>query len=606
MRRSEVLAGESVACLTQALGHLRGIWEEIGIPEEQRLQRTEVVKRHVKDLLDRMVAEEESLRERLLKSIALCRRELAALCQELQLAPFQEEEEATILQLEKDLRTRVEVMLKQKRERRQELRALQERDQELAGLLGQAPYSGGVVSSETVPTLAELDRFRRHLASLAAEKENRQAEFIRLKQQVVLCMEELEQQPSTAFEQEVVCQNAGVFGLSLDNLAALKDLLQQLEARRTQKEAMCDEMRCRILTLWDWLQVPPEERDAFAPYMEGSRASIMDALRLEVDRLEELKCQNLQKVVEAIRAELVTYWDKCFFGEEQRRSFGPFYEDTFTEELLQQHNSEFVRLKHYYETHQELFEAIQKWKRSWCLFQELEKKATDPSRFANRGGNLLKEEKLRAKLQKTLPKLEEELRVRVELWEQEHAQDFLVSGQRFMEHVAEQWRLHHLEKEKERQERQLKKSRQTEEEMLYGSTPTKRRALGITTPSKARKLNSTTTTPNSTIRSALRGSVLNSPGCHPPLSGGKPVRTPTPLVAKTLPKGQTERNKENVSQLNRTALSGGCTPTAPAQHNGSIYSVASTYSAFARALSEASKSEHPSHILNSTVSNPDG
>lgn len=45
---SEVLAGESVACLTQALGHLRGIWEEIGIPEEQRLQRTEVVKRHVK------------------------------------------------------------------------------------------------------------------------------------------------------------------------------------------------------------------------------------------------------------------------------------------------------------------------------------------------------------------------------------------------------------------------------------------------------------------------------------------------------------------------------------------------------------------------------
>lgn len=141
-----------------------------------------------------MVAEEESLRERLLKSIALCRRELAALCQELQLAPFQvsarrgtppisprapepachppvlqEEEEATILQLEKDLRTRVEVMLKQKRERRQELRALQERDQELAGLLGQAPYRGGV-SSDTVPTLAELDRFRRHLASLAAEK----------------------------------------------------------------------------------------------------------------------------------------------------------------------------------------------------------------------------------------------------------------------------------------------------------------------------------------------------------------------------------------------------------------------------------------------------
>ncbi|XP_026540491.1 protein regulator of cytokinesis 1 isoform X1 [Notechis scutatus] len=579
MRRSEVLADESVACLTQALSHLRSIWEEIGIPEEQRLQRTEVVNRHVKDLLERMVAEEESLRERLLKSIALCRREQAALCQELHVAPFQEEEEATILQLEKDLRTRVQVMLKQKYERRQELCTLQERDQELADLLGQPPYSIG--NSEDVPSLADLDHFRRHLAALAAEKEYRQAEFVRLKQQVVLCMGELEQEPSTAFEREAMCQDTGAFCLSLNNLAALKDLLQQLEDRRAQKEAVCEELRCRIRMLWDWLQVPPEERNSFAPYMEGSRASILDALHLEVDRLEELKCQNLQKVVEAIRAELATYWDKCFFGEEQRCSFGPYYEDIFTEELLQQHDTELVRLKHYYETHQELFEAIHKWKRSWCLFQELEKKATDPSRFTNRGGNLLKEEKLRAKLQKTLPKLEEELRVRVELWEQEHAQVFLVSGQRFMEHVAEQWRLHHLEKEKERQERQLKKSRQTEEEMLYGSTPTKRRALGITTPGKARKLNITATTPNSTIRSALRGSMLNSPGCHPPPSGGKPVRTPLRVVAKTPSKGQTERNKENVSQLNGTALSGGCTPTALAQRNGSIYSVASTYSAFA-------------------------
>ena len=34
-----------------------------------------------------------------------------------------------------------------------------------------------------------------------------------------------------------------------------------------------------------------------------------------------------------------------------------------------------------------------------------QKKATDPSRFNNRGGNLLKEEKQRADLQKSLPKV---------------------------------------------------------------------------------------------------------------------------------------------------------------------------------------------------------
>lgn len=78
-----------------------------------------------------------------------------------------QEEESTILQREKDLRTRLEVMLKQKRERKQELKTLQERDQDLCDLLCMTPYS---IDSNSVPSLEELDRFRRHLAALAAEK----------------------------------------------------------------------------------------------------------------------------------------------------------------------------------------------------------------------------------------------------------------------------------------------------------------------------------------------------------------------------------------------------------------------------------------------------
>lgn len=45
---SEVLAAEAVACLNKALYYLKDIWEEIGIPEDQRLQRTNVVNNHVK------------------------------------------------------------------------------------------------------------------------------------------------------------------------------------------------------------------------------------------------------------------------------------------------------------------------------------------------------------------------------------------------------------------------------------------------------------------------------------------------------------------------------------------------------------------------------
>ncbi|KAK1344228.1 hypothetical protein QTO34_014793 [Cnephaeus nilssonii] len=61
---------------------------------------------------------------------------------------------------------------------------------------------------------------------------------------------------------------------------------------------------------------------------------------------------------------------------------------------------------------------MQKWEESWRLFLEFKRKPSDPSRFTNRGGNLLKEEKQRARLQKTLFKLEEELKAQIEMWEE--------------------------------------------------------------------------------------------------------------------------------------------------------------------------------------------
>lgn len=67
--------------------------------------------------------------------------------------------------------------------------------------------------------------------------------------------------------------------------------------------------------------------------------------------------------------------------------------------------------------------------------------------------------------------------------------------------------------------------------------------------------------------------------CHFLLQFGQ-ARTPSRVVKPPRP-GYRQRNKENMSQLNGTTLSGGCTQTAPAQRNHSVNSVASTYSEFA-------------------------
>ncbi|XP_027752939.1 protein regulator of cytokinesis 1 isoform X1 [Empidonax traillii] len=587
---------------------LRDIWEEIGIPEEQRLERTDVVKQHIKSLLDMMVAEEQNLKERLLKSIAMCRKELDTLCNELQLGPFETEEESTILQMEKNLRMRVEELQRQKQDRKQELKALQEQDRDLCDILCTALFN---IDSTAVPSLEDLDCYRRHVASLNTLKEQRWEEFVSNKRQIILLMEELDHTPDTSFERDVVCENEEEFCLSKDNIVALQNLLQQLEARRALNEAVCAELRSRIVALWERLQIPQEERETSAVHVDGSRAKTRRALQLEVDHLEELKLQNMKSVIQAIRAELVDYWDKCFYSQEQREGFSPFYDDDYTETLLELHDHEVGKIKSYYEEHKDLFDTVQKWEENWKLFLELERKATDPSRFTNRGGNLLKEEKQRAKLQKTLSRLQEELERKVQAWEQEFKGPFLVKGQQFMEYVSEQWQLYRLEKEKEKQERHLKKSRQIETEMLYGSTPRtpiKRRVLSPHTPAKVRKFHGTSiasTTPNSTVRSAFGGTISHSPTSRLPPSGKKfgRARTPSRTAAKPTRPRLRQWNKENVSQLEGTTLSGGCTPTAPAQRNHSVSSVASTYSEFVRELSKASSSESTSRVLNSTTTN---
>ncbi|KAJ8398359.1 hypothetical protein AAFF_G00429290 [Aldrovandia affinis] len=599
MRKSEVLAAESVSCLNKALRHLKDIWEEIGIPEDQRLQRTDVVKCHIKGLLDMMIEEEESLKRRLINSIEICRKELDTLCRELRLPPFEEEEGNTMLQLEKDIRTRVEVMMKQKTQRLQELKALMEQDQELCDVLCAEPYALG---PDAVPPQEELENFRQHIASLTAEKERRRGEFVGIKRQIILRMEDLEQLPDSSFERDVVCEDEDAFCLSEENIASLKQLLRQLEDRKAQNEALCSSYRRTVQELWDRLQVPQEEREAFSEHMVQSKRRNRQSLEAEVRRLEKLKLENICHVTAAVREEIASYWVKCFFGTEQRGAFLPYYEEDVTEEVLRLHDSELVRLKQHYEDHKDLFDGVHGWEENWTLYLELEKKTTDPSRFTNRGGNLLKEEKRRAELHKSLPKLEKSLRARVEVWEQEQGREFLVKGQQFMQYVEEQWEIQRMEKEREKQERQMKNRRQTEVDMLYGTaiqTPPKRRIAGTPTPGKVRKLNITSSmssaTPNSTMRSAFGGTICRSPVSRPPLSVRTPGRSRIPNL------GGQRHNKENISHFNGTALSSASKTAGSPPRTCSINSVASTYSEFAQELSRVSKSNCKIGVFNSTV-----
>ncbi|TRY65163.1 hypothetical protein DNTS_002041 [Danionella cerebrum] len=588
MRKSEIHAAESVSYLNKALGDLQDIWEEIGIPEDQRLQRTDAVHMHIKNLLDMMIAEEEGLKKRLLTSVEACRKQLDTLCDELQELEYQEEDGLTMLQLEKDLRTQVKLLMKEKGVRQTELKSLIQLDQDLCDILCEDVFP---IHPERVPSKEQLQRYRKHISDRNQEKDRRHAEFVEMKRQITVLMEDLEQNPDSTFEKDAVCEDEDAFCLSLENLSSLKVLLEQLETSKAKIEALSVSTRARIEELWEMLQIPEEEREGLMENTHMSTKSRLNALQAALQRLEQLKKKNIARVIHAIRSEISRFWERCYYSPEQRRSFVPYYSDDLDDEVLQEHERELERLKQDYTDHQELYDAVSNWTSNWSLYQELEKKATDPSRFNNRGGNLLKEEKQRADLQKSLPKqLEKSLKAQIDQWEATHCKEFRVNEQPFMHSSDRHSHYCYFALQ------QMKKIKQTEEDLLYGTiirTPTKRRLAGTLTPCKTPKLVSTSSICSSTPNSTLR-SMCSSPSMKPPLSTSKlSVRTP----GRTRTPRGLERNKENISHLSgalRTMAS------TPGRHY-SITSVASSYSEFARELSSASKSSVKTGFLNSTV-----
>ncbi|XP_053559263.1 protein regulator of cytokinesis 1 isoform X1 [Bombina bombina] len=434
-----------------------------------------------------MVYEETTMRDRLKKSIECCLKELRILCHELSLEACTVDESMTILEIERDLRVKLELLTSKKNERLQELRVLQQKDQELCSDLCATPY---YIPSGSVPSLKQLEELKEHIKARSEEKKERLHVFSSLREEIRLCFEEMGRQPENSLESEAICEDEDAFFLTLDNIKALKAIKQQLEFKKECLISTLNTIKERVQVLWHRLQVPQEEQDL---YLKAAKCPINEDIKQwdkELVRLEELKKSNLKMVILKAREEIQIYWDKCCFSAEQRNAFAPYWSDDYTEDMLSQHDEEVVRIKLHYEKSKEMLDAVNKWETSWEKFLVLEKRASDPNRFSNRGGTLLKEEKERVKLQKLLKKLEEELKTRVEAWEAEQGCEFLLKGNRFMDYISSQWEVLKREKEREKQERTLKK----DENSTPFKTPVKRPAgscMQNTPSSKNRKLNGT-------------------------------------------------------------------------------------------------------------------
>ncbi|ORX35209.1 microtubule associated protein-domain-containing protein [Kockovaella imperatae] len=217
----------------------------------------------------------------------------------------------------------------------------------------------------------------------------------------------------------------------------LEEMVAMWTAERDARISRIQELYDRLEPMWSRLEIDQETQDLFIEMNRGCGMTVISAYEDELERCMDLRRSSLSAFMVAARQELEELWNALLYSEEERREFGPFIDDDYTEELLLLHEEETERLKMEMESKVTLLPKVKEWHGLKLEEEELEVLANDPQRFSRRGGAMLREEKLRKRVGNLLPKVENDLLVLLPQWESEHQRPFTVNGISIVEQIYE-------------------------------------------------------------------------------------------------------------------------------------------------------------------------
>ena len=233
-------------------------------------------------------------------------------------------------------------------------------------------------------------------------------------------------------------------GLHEDDIQRLQGKRDRLIDEKRGRERKLQELKCTIEGLWDRLGVLEGDRKRFLADNRGCGLRSINEFESELDRLNELKRQNLHLFVEDSRYKLQELWDGLFFSEEEMLEFAPAFSDVYSDALLSAHEVEISRLEALKEQRAPTLQLIDKHRSLIKDRDDLAAASQDASRLLGKNNKgekrdptrLLREEKMRKRIAKDLPKVESELRRVLEHWEDTYGRPFLVHGGRYLDEIA--------------------------------------------------------------------------------------------------------------------------------------------------------------------------
>lgn len=234
-------------------------------------------------------------------------------------------------------------------------------------------------------------------------------------------------------------------GLHEEDLARLRAKRDKLADEKKAREKRLKDLRAAVEALWDKLGVGEQERRAFLNGNRGCGVRQINEFEDELARLNELKRQNLHLFVEDARCKLQELWDALYLSEDEMLEFTPAFSDVYSDALLEAHERELARLEVLKEQRAPTLALVDKHRSLIRERDELAASSQDASRLMMRGqkgekrdpGKLLREEKMRKRIAKELPKVTAELQRILEDWEDEYGRPFLVLGERYLDVIED-------------------------------------------------------------------------------------------------------------------------------------------------------------------------
>lgn len=230
-------------------------------------------------------------------------------------------------------------------------------------------------------------------------------------------------------------------GLHEEDLARLRTKRDKLADEKKSREKRLKDLKVAVDALWEKLGVEESERKSFLNKNRGCGVRQINGFEDELARLKELKRQNLHLFVEDARFKLQELWDALYFSEDEMLEFTPAFSDVYSDALLEAHERELSRLEALKEQRAPALALIERHRTLVHDRDELAASSQDASRLMMRGqkgerrdpGKLLREEKMRKRITKELPKVAVELAKLLAKWEDEYGRPFLVHGERYLD-----------------------------------------------------------------------------------------------------------------------------------------------------------------------------